>query len=233
MDAQTILNILVIVEAILLLTTSITLFKKTSDFRKLKKYEEALIDYQAKQNDVIPMLVHELRAPLSVIRGATDLLIKNTSEMDAQQVHDLLVQMKSSSEGLLKMVSNILDVSKLEGNKFQISKGFGNINDVLKEECGYFEPMCKMKEVSLVCSMDEDFPNFSFDPSRIKQVMNNLLSNAIKFTPKGGSIKVTTGKLNGNIEISVIDTGVGVPKGEQHKLFQKFFQARSNPILPD
>ena len=227
MDAQIILNIFVIVESILLLIISTTLFKKTSDFKKLKEYEKALINYQAEQNDVIPMLVHELRAPLSVIKGAADLLIKDTNEMDAQQIHDLLTQMRSSSEGLLKMVSAILDVAKLEGGQFQVSESFGSISDILREECNYFESMCSVKGISLACSLGEKLPDFSFDPLRIKQVMNNLLSNAIKFTPKGGSIKVAVKKIGKNIEVSVIDTGVGVPKNEQHKLFQKFFQANN------
>lgn len=227
MDTQTVLNILVIIEAILLLAISIILFKKTSDFKKLKKYEKALIDYQSKQDDVIPMLVHELRAPLSVIKGAMDLLIEDPNEMGADQVHKLLAQVRLSSEELLKMVGDILDVSKLEEGQFQISKSFGSISDVLKEQCGYFESMCNVKNISLSCSTGSEIPNFSFDPLRIKQVLNNLLSNAIKFTDKGGSIKVTAEEKKGNAEIAVVDTGVGVPKDQQHRLFQKFFQANN------
>ena len=227
MDAQALLNVLVIVEAILLLVISVFLFKKTSDFRKLKKYEKALTAFQANQNDVIPMLVHELRAPLSVIKGATDLLLKNTNEMDAEQIRTLLAQIKSSSEGLLKMVGDILDVSKMEGGKFQISKTFSSLGGILKEECGYFEFLAKVKEVSLSCATGEDIPEFSFDPERLKQVMNNLLSNAIKFTPKGGSVKVVAKQVASVVEVAVIDTGIGVSESDQSRLFHKFFQANN------
>ncbi|MFC1700209.1 sensor histidine kinase [Patescibacteria group bacterium] len=225
MDAQILLNILVIVEAILLLIISITLFKKTADFKKLKKYGDSLIAFQTSQNDVIPMLVHELRAPLSVIKGATDLLLKSTNEMNADQVRDLLAQIKSSSEGLLKMVGDILDVSKMEAGKFQISKTYGSIGGVLKEECGYFDSLARVKEISLSCATVKDIPEFSFDPERVKQVMNNLLSNAVKFTSKGGSVKVMAKLVDSVVEVSVVDTGIGVPESDQPKLFHKFFQA--------
>ncbi|MBU1132989.1 HAMP domain-containing histidine kinase [Patescibacteria group bacterium] len=225
MNVQIILNILVIVESLLLLVISITLFRKTSDFKKLKKYEEALIMFQANQNDVIPMLVHELRAPLSVVKGASDLLLKSTDEMNADQVRDLLAQIKSSSEGLLKMVGDILDVSKMEGGKFQISKVFGSLGGLLKEECAYFESLARVKEVSLSCATGENIPEFSFDPERVKQVMSNLLSNAIKFTPKGGSVEVIARHVDRIVEVVVEDTGIGVPEKDQPKLFHKFFQA--------
>lgn len=225
MDAQIVLNVLVIVEAVLLLIISIILFKKTSDFKRLKKYEDALIQFQANQNDVIPMLVHELRAPLSVIKGASDLLLKSTGEMNVYQIRDLLVQIKSSSENLLDMVGDILDVSKMEDGKFQINKTFGSIGGVLKEECAYFKSLAKVKEVSLSCATGENVPEFSFDPERVKQVMNNLLSNAIKFTQKGGSVEIIAKHIDSVVEVTVADTGIGVPEKDQPMLFNKFFQA--------
>ncbi|MFZ2663894.1 MAG: HAMP domain-containing sensor histidine kinase [Patescibacteria group bacterium] len=224
-----ILNILVIVESVLLLVTSFILFSKTKNLTKLKKYEEALInaqaDRQAKQNDFFPMLVHELRAPLSVIQGAADLLIKSTDSLNAEQIHTLLNQIKISSSSLLKMVGDILDVSKMEGGKFQINKTYGSIDDVLKEQCSYFEPVAQVKGVTLSCPNSGRLPNFSFDPERIKQVLNNLLSNAIKFSSKGSSVTVTSKKDSGFVRIEVSDNGVGIVDKDKPLLFQKFFQA--------
>jgi len=223
------LDILVIVESILLLIISVNLFSKAKNLTKLKNYEEAFIKAQAeeksKQGDFLPMLVHELRAPLSVIRGAADLLIKSTGDLNAEQIHTLLNQIKTSSSGLLKMVGDILDVSKMEGGKFQINKTFGVIEDVLREECSYFESLAKVKKISLNCPNAEDIPSFSFDPDRIKQVLSNLLSNAIKFTHEGGEVFVTAKKDDGVIKFEVRDTGVGIPDKDKPLLFQKFFQA--------
>lgn len=227
-----ILNILVIVESILLLVTSLILFSKTKNLTKLKKYEEAIINAQAeqqvKQNDFFPMLVHELRAPLSVIQGAADLLIKSTDALNAEQIHTLLNQIKTSSSSLLKMVGDILDVSKIEDGKFQINKTYGLIQDVLNEQCSYFDPVAKVKGVTLSCPNTEGLPNFSFDPERIKQVISNLLSNAIKFSSKGGTVLVTAKKDDGFIRVEVSDNGIGIADKDKPLLFQKFFQASNH-----
>lgn len=223
------LNILVIVESILLLVISIILFSKTRNLTKLKKYEEAFIEVQAKQeakqNDFFPMMVHELRAPLSVINGAADLLIKSTDALNAEQIHTLLNQIKTSSNSMLKMVGDILDVSKMEIGKFQISRAYAEINDILKEECSYFEPLAKVKNIKLSYLNPKNIPSFSFDPERIKQVLSNLLSNAIKFSPKDGEIEVTVKKEGGVVRVEVSDSGVGVPDKDKPLLFHKFFQA--------
>jgi two-component system sensor histidine kinase BaeS len=224
-----VLNILVILEAVLLLVISLLLFSKTKNITKLKKYEELFIEEQAKkhseQGDFFPMVIHELRSPLSVISGAADLLIKSTDELDAEQIHTLLTQIKTSSSGLLKLVGDILDISKMEGGKFQINKTYGNIGDVLKEECGYFESLAKVKNVTLSCPIPDKTPNFSFDPDRVRQVMNNLLSNAIKFCSEKGKVVVNARKEDGSILVEVADDGVGIPDRDKPMIFHKFFQA--------
>jgi signal transduction histidine kinase len=224
-----ILNILVIVESVLLLVTSLILFSKTKNLTKLKKYEEAIINAQAeekaKQDDYFPMMVHELRSPLSVIQGAADLLIKTTDSLNAGQIHTLLNQIKTSSSGMLKLVGDILDVSKMEGGQFQLNKTFGSIEDTLKEECAYFESLAKVKNVTLACPTTEGLQSFSFDSERIKQVLNNLLSNAIKFSSEGGSVTVLVTKDDGFVRIEVSDSGVGISDADKPLLFHKFFQA--------
>ena len=229
MQQTYILNILVIVESILLLVTSLILFTKTKNLTKLKKFEEAFIEaqanQQAKESDFLPMLVHELRAPLSVIQGAADLLIKSTDALNAEQIHTLLNQIKSSSSSLLKMVGDILDVSKMEAGKFQINKTYGMDEDILKEECGYFESLAKIKDITLSCPNAEGIQNFSFDPERIKQVISNLLSNAIKFSPKNGKVLSVVKKDDGFVRVEVSDNGIGIPDKDKPLLFHKFFQA--------
>jgi signal transduction histidine kinase len=224
-----ILNILVILEAILLLVISLILFSKTRNLTKLKRYEEAFIEEQAKkhseQNDFFPMMIHELRSPLSVIHGAADLLIKSTEELDAGQIHTLLNQIRSSSSSLLKIVGDILDISKMEGGKFQINKTYGNIEDILKDECSYFESLAKVKNITLSCPVSGKIPSFSFDPDRVKQVLNNLLSNAIKFCSEKGNITVRAINDARSVTISVVDNGVGIPDKDKPLIFHKFFQA--------
>lgn len=229
-----ILNILVILESILLLVISIMLFSKTKNLTKLKKYEETFIESQARrqaeQEDFLPMLVHELRAPISVVRGAADLLIKSTDSLDSEQIHTLLNQIKVSSSHLLKMVGDILDVSKMHGKSFQINKSYASLNDVLKEQCGYFEPLAKVKNIALACPDAENLISFSFDPERVKQVIENLISNAIKFSSAKGKILVTAKKDDGFARIEVSDNGIGIPDKDKPLLFHRFFQASNQTI---
>jgi two-component system, chemotaxis family, sensor kinase Cph1 len=177
------------------------------------------------RDDFLPILVHELRSPLSVIRGAADLLIKSTEDLSVDQIQTLLNQIKLSSTTLLSMVGSILDVSKMENGKFEINKSFNDINSLLKEECAYFDPLTKIKKLTIQCNIDEKISNFSFDAERVKQVLNNLISNAIKFSPEGGQIIVTSKKVGSNCQVEISDFGVGIPDQEKPLLFQKFFQA--------
>lgn len=224
-----VLNILVIAESILLLVISLILFSRTKNLTKLKKYEEVFIEEQAKkhseQNDFFPMVVHELRSPLSVISGAADLLTKNTDELNTEQIHTLLNQIKSSSSSLLKTVGDILDISKMEGRKFQINKVYGDIGDVLKEECGYFEPLAKVKNIILSCPVSAKIPSFSFDPDRVKQVLNNLIANSIKFCSEKGKVAVSAREDTQSVIVEVADDGVGIPDKDKPLIFHKFFQA--------
>mgnify|MGYP000863314543 FL=1 len=229
MEQTTLLNILVILESVLLLVISVILFSKTRNLTKLKKYEEEIIKIKAKKEatmgDFLPILVHELRSPISVIRGAADLLMKEANGLSADQIHTLLNQIKSSSNTLLDLVGNILDVSKMESGRFEINKSFNNIGTVLKEECSYFEPLAKIKNLTINCSIDENIMNFSFDAERVKQVLSNLISNAIKFSPDGGIITVESKKVGSDCQVSVSDVGVGIKDVEKPLLFQKFYQA--------
>jgi len=229
MEQTTVLNILVILESILLLVISFILFSKTRNLTKLKKYEEEIIKMkaknEAKMGDFLPILVHELRSPLSVIKGAADLLMKEANGLSADQIHTLLNQIKSSSNSLLDMVGSILDVSKMESGKFEVNKSFNNMEAVLKEVCSYFEPLAKVRGLTIECQIDESIMNFSFDAERIKQVVGNLISNAIKFSPEGGNIIVSSKKVGSDCQISVCDTGVGIKDSEKPLLFQKFYQA--------
>ena len=229
MEKTTLLNTLVILESIVLLVISYILFFKLKDLSRLKKIQEEFNNLKSSKNsarnDFLPILVHELRSPLSVIRGAADLLIKSTDELSVAQIQTLLNQIKSSSSTLLTMVGSILDVSKMENGKFEINKTYGDINSVLKEECSYFDPLTKIKKLSIQCTVDEDIPNFSFDTERIKQVLSNLISNAIKFSPEGSVITICSRKVGSDCRVEVSDLGVGIPENEKDYLFQKFFQA--------
>lgn len=225
---ETYILTLIVVETLILLLITIILFYALHRVSILKKHEEGLIASHIRQRDFIPVLVHELRAPLSVIQGASDLLLKEASALSPDQISTLLSQIKSSSGSMLKMVGDILDVSKMDTGKFEVNRVYANINNVLVEECGYFQSIARMKKINLDCKTDSTIPNSSFDPERIKQVLNNLLSNALKFVPENGTISVSSAKSGNHIEVSVADSGEGINDNDKKILFQKFVQTESH-----
>jgi len=225
---ETYILTIILAETLILFIITLVLFYSLHKISQLKKHEEGLIEEKNKQKDFVPMLVHELRAPLSVIHGASDLLLKEVRNLTAEQIETLLSQIRASSSSMLKMVGDILDVSKMDIGKFEVNITYSNINNVLQEECGYFQSLAKIKGISLDLQVDNNISNSSFDPERIKQVLNNLLSNALKFTPEGGRILVVSKRVGQEIHIEVVDSGNGVPNSEKNLLFQKFSQIKGN-----
>ncbi len=223
MNQLTLLNILIIVEAILLLVLSLIIFSLKNRSSKEKNVVKS--DTKVLKEDFLPIIVHEMRSPLSIINGAADLLVKNTNSLSVEQIHTLLNQVKVSSTTLLDMVGSILDISKMESGKFEINKKMSSISSILGDECSYFEPLAKIKGISLECTSNVDIPDFSFDPDRIKQVLNNLISNAIKFSSEKDKVTINARKEGNKCVVEVCDIGVGIPKEEKQLLFQKFFQA--------
>lgn len=192
------------------------------------------------KEDFTNMVVHELRAPLTSIRGASELLL--TQEMnDEQQEKKLVDIIHVQSKKLLDDVSSLLDAAKLEAGKFTIQKSATDLKRLIEEKIEEFTPLAKTKGVELVAKVDENLPNIEIDAVRIGQVLNNLISNSLKFTPEGGRIEIAaqtisksdssdylTGLISPNlseyIRISVSDTGAGIPKEKQASLFSKFSQ---------
>lgn len=177
----------------------------------------------------IPLLVHELRAPVSVIKGASDLMLREGGTLSSEQIHTLLNQIRNSSSSLLDMIADILDVSKMEVGKFEVTKVSSNLANVLKEVSSYFEPLAKVKNVTMHLHIQKNPMMLSFDPERIKQVLNNLISNSLKFTEAQGHVFVDADfdDLLKVARISVSDTGVGILPEEKTKLFHKFVQGNN------
>lgn len=189
------------------------------------------------------MMVHELRAPLTVVRGATDMFLRDPQLFTQQQGQDLLKTMQLSSSTMLNLVNDLLDAAKIEAGKFQIVKIKGNLTETIKERLTFFNQLAMPKNITLTTDVLEENLEVEFDKERISQVLNNLISNAIKFTPMGGKITVSAYKgevkwryqdnipeiKNENrslVVVSVSDTGTGIPAEKIPDLFSKFKQLK-------
>ncbi len=183
-------------------------------------------NYKARE-DFIAMLVHELRAPLSVIKGSADLLLKEVSKLTQDQVFELLREIRLSSSDLLNLVNDMLDVSKIESGRFEIYVKDVRLNDVLEESVHRFNMLSEQKHINLNVHFDPHITNLKMDAEKIRQVMSNLLSNALKFTPENGTVNIVSEKIDGKARVTVSDSGMGIPEDIKNKLFNKFVQGRS------
>jgi len=180
------------------------------------------------RQDFTAMMVHELRSPLTVIKGTSDLLIKEYKNLSSDQVNTFIVQIKDSAIALLGIVNELLDESKIKAGKIELFKKQGDINQLINDEFNYYYNLARDKGINFSFDLDLSIRKIYFDEQKIKQVLNNLLSNAIKFTEPGGEIVIVSKNYSSYIGISVNDSGKGVPDDVKELLFQKFVQARES-----
>src|SRR5258708_2916562 len=175
------------------------------------------------KEDFTNMMVHELRAPLTNIKDASSLILDG-GKLSEEEKEQFMGMVHSQAKILLTQVSDLLDASKIEAGKFVINKSQNDLGKIIQDVIKTFLPQAEKKQVNL-SSKISPLPAIDVDSLRITQVLNNLVSNSLKFTPIGGQIRIQAA-LKGNffIEVSVSDTGSGIPKALQKDLFSKFYQ---------
>ncbi len=174
---------------------------------------------------------HEIRTPLNGIIGMADLglMDEDLTPMQRERLEDI----KNSGYTLLEIINDILDISKIEAEKLDLEEVEFSIRDVIEKVFKIISVHAQQKDIELIVDMSPDIPDIIIgDPLRLRQILTNLLSNAVKFTDKG-TVKLTV-ELKDFVEeqvriyFAVEDTGIGIPKDEIPKLFEKYTQANTN-----
>ena len=164
-------------------------------------------------------ITHDFKAPLGSIMGYTELLSRLTED-ERQRFY--LDNMKSSSEHLLKLVSDLLDFHRLDLNKAEVNRVTFNPSQLFDEIYVSFEPLTAAKGLALQCHVVPELNGrYISDPLRLRQIVNNLLSNAVKFTQKG-EISLTAGYDSSKLTIAIADTGKGMASEDRERIFQEF-----------
>ena len=174
-------------------------------------------------------ITHELRNPIGAIKQSISVILEETAGPITEPQKKFLSNAKRNLDRLGALIDDILDLAKLEAKKMEIKLQPTTIETVMDEVCQTLSAWIKNKDISLVEDIQENLPEINIDPDRVIQVLMNIVSNAIKFTPKGGTITLSAilpekGK---RMEISIADTGVGIPKNDLSKIFGKFQQAKN------
>lgn len=185
------------------------------------KLAEDLLDAREK---LMLAITHDFKAPLGSIMGYTELLSRLTED-ERQRFY--LDNMKSSSEHLLKLVSDLLDFHRLDLNKAEVNRVTFNPSQLFEEIYVSFEPLTAAKGLTLRCNIAPELNGrYISDPLRLRQIVNNLLSNAVKFTPKG-EVSLTASYDSSRLTIAISDTGKGMVTADRERIFQEFTRLTS------
>jgi signal transduction histidine kinase/CheY-like chemotaxis protein len=194
---------------------------------------EQLREVDKLKSQFLANMSHELRTPLNSIIGFSRVIMKGIDGPVSDLQQQDLSAIYNAGQHLLKMINDILDISKIDAGRMELAFEDVNIPDIINSVMSTARGLVKDKPIQLITAIEDDLPNAFADPTRIRQVFLNLLSNAAKFTDEG-SITVTARQQmsdSGEPELflSVTDTGMGIAKDDQGRLFEPFVQVDGSP----
>lgn len=193
--------------------------------RKLQKTNEKLKTLDETKDEFISMASHQLRTPLTSVKGYLSMVIEGDAGDLNEMQHKLLDQAFTSSQRMVYLIADLLNVSRLRTGKFIIEAAPTNLADVIQGEVEQLVETASSRGLTLKYDKPENFPTLMLDETKVRQVIMNFIDNAIYYTPTGGNITIKLKDLGQSVEYTVVDDGIGVPKAEQHHLFSKFYRA--------
>ena len=179
------------------------------------------------KDEFLATLSHELRTPLSSILGWTQILLKGLATSPADQRRAIEV-IDRNAHAQVQLIDDLLDLSRIMTGKLRLDLQQVAVLDVVQAAIDSAAPAAAAKDIRLRSLLDPSRMMVNGDASRLQQVVWNLLTNAIKFTPKGGQIQVLLQRVNSHIELSVADSGIGIPENFIDRVFDRFSQRDSS-----
>lgn len=190
---------------------------------ELEQISNKVLEEDHLKSIFLASMSHELRTPLNSIIGFSELLLLDHSENLSDTQKQFISTVYEESYYLLHLINGILDLSKIEAGKFELSINQFSFNKVLLNVTRSLKPKLSEKKLELDFELDLDI-KLSTDEDRLKQILFNLIGNAIKFTNEGGKILITTKLFNEKLNVHVIDTGIGISRDNIQLLFSPFQQ---------
>ena len=177
------------------------------------------------KSEFIANVSHEFRTPLTSLKEANNLMLDGIAGRTTEKQQRLLGIIREESDKLIKMIHDLLDLSKLEAGMVRYNFMPSDISIVIEKCVDEMRLLAEGKHIDMNMDIGERLPIVLMDSEKIKQVITNLLSNAVKFTPDGGRIIVKGFEEDANIRVEITDTGIGISKEDIGRIFDKFQQA--------
>ncbi|MCK2035956.1 PAS domain-containing sensor histidine kinase [Microbacterium sp. SSW1-49] len=187
--------------------------------------ESRAVEVARMKDEFVGMISHELRTPLSAIIGFLDLLQNDPGQPLTDDQQEFVGIIERNAQRLLNLVGDLLFSAQVESGRFPLDRTDADLAELVRSAVLSAGPHAQREGITLTADVPDTPVRALVDPGRIGQAIDNLLSNAIKFTSAGGSVTARLILVDGGVQISVRDTGVGIPEGEQGMLFTRFFRA--------
>ena len=207
---------------------NITLQDKIKDATyRLRSTNEKLRALDEAKDDFVSMASHQLRTPLTSVKGNLSLVLDGDAGKISSLQRQMLQQAYSSSQRMVYLIADLLNVSRLKTGKFVIEPSIVNLATVVEDEVNQLMETAKSRNLTLKFIKETKIDDLMLDETKTRQVIMNFIDNAIYYTPSGGEIDVYVKETQSAVECRVVDNGIGVPKNEVHHLFTKFYRAKN------
>ncbi len=186
--------------------------------RQLQRLDEA-------KNEFISMASHQLRTPLTSIKGYLDMVLQGDLGKVSATQRAVLTEAFVSSERMVTLINDFLNVSRLQTGKFVIDRVDGDLKEILQDQLSMLRGIAKQHDLTIKTTIDKSIPRMHLDVEKLRQVVLNFIDNAIYYSKPGSTVHIKLKKDKHYVTFIVKDTGIGVPKSEQPQLFGRFFRA--------
>ena len=193
--------------------------------KELRRSNAQLQKLDESKDDFISMASHQLRTPLTSIKGYISMLVEGDLGKISPEQKQVLDEAFISSERMVRLISDFLNVSRLQTGKFVIDKHPVDLALLVQRELDSLVPNATARGISFVYKSPKNIPKLDLDENKIQQVVMNFCDNAIYYSKENSKVAVSLKKRAGWVELTVKDTGIGVPDEDQGRLFKKFFRA--------
>ena len=194
---------------------AIIVFRDISKERELEKERE----------EFASIVNHQLRTPPTAIKGFLSLLTDESGSSLTAEQKDNLKAIEQANQRMLALVNALLNASRIETGRLTINPEPAYLPDLAEKALGDFLPQIAAKKLKLEKIFEANLPSINVDVNLMHAIWQNLISNAVKYTPVGGTIEITIAKKDQDVLLGVSDTGMGIPKEQQSKIFAKMFRA--------
>jgi len=192
-----------------------------ANVRDITRFREA----EEMKSTFVSVISHELKSPVSIIKGYADTLRREDAQWDADTLRQGLAVIAEESDRLNRLIDNLLDASRLQASAFKLELSYLQIDKLAEKVMEEFRT--QSSEHMFTLDFPPDFPAVRGDIERLRQVLTNLLSNAIKYSPRGSLIQTGGWADEDWIYVYVADEGIGIPKSEQEYIFERFYRVES------